>query len=197
MSKASVDTLQKVASEFEGEALADLQEGRQQSIALIDAAKRETMEEVSRILEASVKQSEALKRQVVGAAELEARNAQLKVMEKAVNEAVADAMSSIPRLDRKRYTTSLSRLISEGVEVIGQEAKVSCSSNDGPLVSSVLEEMRGKHPRIAAGETIPGAIGGVILTTVDGSIRFDNTFEARLERLRPTLRKEVADLLSG
>jgi len=40
-------------------------------------------------------------------------------------------------------------------------------------------------------------MGGVVLTTSDGSIRFDNTFEARLERTKPTLRKDVAAILAG
>ena len=197
MSKASVDTLEKVAAEFEGEVLADLQDGRQQSVALVEAAKRETKEEVSKILETSVKQAEALKRQIVGAAELEARNAQLRVLEKAVNDAVADAISGLPRLDARRYEEALSRLISEGVEIIGPKAMVSCSSKDHSRVASVMKETGRRHPGVTAGETNLETTGGVVLTTPDGAIRFDNTIEARLGRLRPTLRKEVADLLSG
>jgi V/A-type H+/Na+-transporting ATPase subunit E len=197
LSKASADTLEKVSGEFEGEALADLQGGREQALALIDAAKRETKEEVSKVLEAGAKQAEALKRQIVGSAELEARNARLRVLEKAVNEAISDSLSGLPKLEKKRYEMALSRLISEGVEVIGREAKVLCSTKDKATVSSVLKETSKRHPGLSEGGASLETSGGVALTSADGSVRFDNTFEARLERLRPTLRKEVADLLSG
>jgi V/A-type H+-transporting ATPase subunit E len=197
LSKASGDTLQKVSNEFEGELLADLQEGREQSLALISAAKKEAKDEVSKILETSVKQAEALKRQITGAAELDARNARLKVLEKAVNEAMADAVSKVSTLVEKRYEDALARLINEGVQVIGPNAVVSCSSRDMKLVSALLKQPRREPGKLtASGEDLKTA-GGVALATPDGSIRFDNTFEARLERLRPTLRKEVADLLSG
>ena len=197
MSKASADTLQKVSGEFEGEVLADLQEGREQSLAIIDTAKREAREEVSKILEASLKQAEALKRQITGAAELEARNAQLRVLEKAVNEAVAEAVSGISKLERKRCEAALGRLISEGVDAIGSNAKVFCAAKDKAAVASVMKEMGRQHPGLSEGGSNLEASGGVVLTTPDGSIRFDNTFEARLERMRPILRKDVADLLSG
>ncbi|MDV3277843.1 MAG: hypothetical protein LYZ69_05180 [Nitrososphaerales archaeon] len=186
-----------MSNEFEGEVLADLQEGREQSLALISAAKREAKEEVSKILETSVKQAEALKRRITGAAELEARNARLKVLEKAVNEAVADAVSKVSRLDEKRYEDALARLIDEGVQAIGPNAVVSCSSKDRNAVSELLRQLSREHVKLTASEEDLKTAGGVALATSDGSIRFDNTFEARLERLRPTLRKEVAGLLSG
>ena len=197
MSKASVDTLEKITAEFEGGALADLQDGRRQSIALVEAAKRETREEATKILETSVKQAESLKRQIVGAAELEARNAQLKVLEKAVNDAVAEAVAGFSKLDARRYEEALGRLISEGVEIMGSKASVSCSSRDQSKVASVMKEIAKRHQGLTSGEANLETVGGVVLTTPDGAIRFDNTFEARLERLRPILRKEVADLLSG
>ena len=36
--------------------------------------------------------------------------------------------------------------------------------------------------------------GGVRAMSPDGSVLYDNTFEARLDRLRPILRREVASL---
>lgn len=35
------------------------------------------------------------------------------------------------------------------------------------------------------------------MTSMDGSVRFDNTFEARLERMRPTLRMEASAILTS
>lgn len=196
MNNAASDTLQKVASEFEGEVLMELQEGRAQSLALIEASKKETMEAVSKIIETSARQAEALKRQIIGTAELEARNAQLKVLEGAVEEVFSTAVSQASKLSAQRYEASLKGLLSEAIDVIGPDAMVSCNSKDAKLVFAAVRGIKGKV-KLTPGDKTLKTIGGVVLTTPNRSVRFDNTFEARLERTRPTLRKEVAALLSG
>lgn len=197
MSNSTADTLQKVASEFEGEVLTEMQGGRDQSLALIQASKKETAEAVSKILETGDKQAEALKRQIIGAAELEARNSQLRVLEKAVEEAFSSAVSQIPKLEGKRYEEALKRLLTEAIDVIGPNALVSTNARDAKEVFSIAKGIKGERARLTPGDKRLDTIGGVVLTTPDKSVRFDNTFEARLERLRPTLRKDVAAVLSG
>lgn len=197
MSNATADTLQKAASEFEGEVLTEMQEGRDQSLALIQASKKETAEDLSKILEASVKQAEALKRQIVGAAELEARNSQLRVLEEAVEEVFSSAMSQISKLEGKRYEAALKQLLTEAVDVIGPNALVSTNPRDARELFSIAKGIKGERTRLTPGDKRLETIGGVVLTTPDKTVRFDNTFEARLERLRPALRREVAAILSG
>lgn len=197
MSSATAATLQKVADEFEGEVLMELQEGREQSLALVEASKKATAEAVSKILETSAKQAEALKRQIIGAAELEARNSQLKVLEEAVEEVFSSAVSRIPKLEDKRYEASLRHLLAEAIDVIGPNALVSTNSKDAKGVFSIAKGIKGERGRLTPGDKRLDTIGGVVLTTPDKTIRFDNTFEARLERLRPTLRKDVAAILNG
>ncbi len=197
MSNSTADTLQKVANEFEGEVLTELQEGRDQSLAVIQKSKAETAETVSKILETSTKQAEALKRQIIGAAELEARNSQLKVMEEAVEEVFSAAVSQISKLEGKRHETALKQLLEEAIDVIGPNALVSTNSEDAKEVFSIAKGIKGERGRLTPGDKRLETIGGVVLTTPDKSIRFDNTFEARLERSRPTLRKDVAAVLSG
>jgi V/A-type H+-transporting ATPase subunit E len=197
LGNATEDTLQKVASEFEGEVLTELQEGREQSFALILASKKETGEAVSKILETSIKQADALSRQIIGAAELEARNSQLKVMEEAVEAVFSEAVSQIPKLEGKRYEAALKHLLKEAIDVIGPNALVSTNSKDAKEIFSIAKGIKGERAKLTPGDKRLETIGGVVLTTPDKTIRFDNTFEARLERLRPTLRKDVAAVLNG
>jgi len=75
MSKAASDTLGKVSGEFEAEVMADLEAGQRDALSRIESARKEATEAVSKILETSVKQAESSKRQIIGAAELAARNA--------------------------------------------------------------------------------------------------------------------------
>ncbi len=196
MSKAAADTLEKVSGEFEGEVLADLESGKAEALAKVASTMRETREAVAKILETGAKQAESVRRQIMGSAELETRNAQLRSLERAVNETFELATKQISGATGPSQERAVSRLIEEGVEVIGPRAKVQCASKDRKAVSSAIKKL-GSKAKIALDDEPIETIGGVVLTTPDGSVRFDNTFEARLERMKPTLRKEIAAILTG
>ncbi len=195
MSKAAADTLDKVSGEFEGEVLADLESGKAEALAKVASAMRETKEAVAKILETGTKQAESVRRQIIGAAELETRNAQLRSLEKAVNETFELATKQISGASGSSQEKAVSRLIEEGIEVIGLRAKIQCSSKDRKAVASAIKKL-GSRAKIALDDGPIETIGGVILTAQDGSVRFDNTFEARLERMKPTLRREIAAVLT-
>jgi len=196
LSKAASDTLQKVSGEFETEALADLEAGRSETLARIEAVRKETTGAVGKILETSEKQAESVKRQIIGAAELDARNAQLRSLEKAVNEAFDLAAKQVSSVSGASQEKALTSLIQEGLEVIGPRARVSCASKDRKAVSAAIKNL-GSKVKLSLDDGEIDTMGGVTLTTPDGTVRFDNTFEARLERMRPTLRKAVAAILTG
>ncbi|HUK80174.1 MAG TPA: V-type ATP synthase subunit E [Nitrososphaerales archaeon] len=196
MSKAASDTLEKVSGEFEAEVLADLETGRSETLAKVEAMRRETAEAVAKILETGEKQAESVKRQIVGAAELDSRNAQLKSLERAINEAFETATKQVSSDSGASQEKALVLLIQEGLDVIGPRATLLCAAKDRRAVSSAIRKL-GSRGKISLGEEEIDTVGGVVLTTPDGSVRFDNTFEARLERMRPTLRKEVAAILTG
>jgi V/A-type H+/Na+-transporting ATPase subunit E len=196
LSKAASDTLEKVSREFETEVLADLEAGRSETLARIEAVRKETTEAVGRILETSEKQAESVKRQIIGAAELDARNAKLRSLEKAVNEAFDLATKQISAVSGASQEKALASLIEEGLEIIGSRVKVSCASKDRKAVAAAIKKL-GIRAKLSLDEGDVDTMGGVILTTPDGTVRFDNTFEARLERMRPTLRKAVAAILTG
>jgi V/A-type H+-transporting ATPase subunit E len=196
LSKAASDTLEKVSGEFEAEVLAGLEAGRSETLAKIEAVRKETAEAVAKILETGEKQAESAKRQIIGAAELDARNAQLRSLERAVNEAFELATRQVSSESGPSQEKALTSLIQEGVDVIGSRAKLKCATKDRRAVSSAIRKF-GSKAKLSLDDEEIDTMGGVVLTTPDGSVRFDNTFEARLERMRPTLRKEVATILTG
>jgi len=196
LSKAASDTLEKVSGEFEAEVLADLEAGRSETLAKVEAVRKETAEAVAKILETGEKQAESAKRQIIGAAELDSRNAQLKSLERAVNEAFDMATKQISSESGASQEKALALLIQEGLDVIGPRATLLCAAKDRRVVSSAIRKIGGKA-KLSLGDEEIDTMGGVVLATPDGSVRFDNTFEARLERMRPTLRKDVAAILTG
>ncbi len=189
-------TLEKVSTEFEAEVLADLQEGRADASTLVKSAMKEAADSAAKALESGERQAESLKRQITGAAELDARNAQLKALEAKVNEVFSEAMKEAVAVPHARHVKSLAGLIMEGVGVIGEKASVSCNSKDRKAVAEAIGKLGRKLKLTLDADPIDCA-GGVVLASPDGSVRFDNTLESRLERLKPDLRKEVAGLLAG
>ena len=195
MSKAASDTLEKVSGEFEAEVLAELENGRKETLAKVESVRKDAAESVAKIIESSLKQAESVKRQILGAAELEARNAMLRSLEKAVNEAIERATKEISDSGGDEYEQALERLIQEGLDVMGPNANVRCASKDRKAVASAIKKL--SKAKITMEDEPVETIGGVVMTTPDGSVRFDNTLEARLDRMRPTLRMEDAALLTG
>jgi V/A-type H+-transporting ATPase subunit E len=196
VSKAVSDTLAKVSGEFESEVMADLEGWRAEALAKIESFRKEAAGIVSKILETGERQAESVGRQIIGAAELEARNAQLKSLESAVNKAFDSAAKKISDSAGASYEKAMGRLIQEGLDILGPRASLQCSARDRKAVSSALKKLDGKA-KVSFDENPIETIGGVVLATPDGSIRFDNTFEARLERMKPTLRKDIANILMG
>ena len=189
--------MEKVSTEFETEVMADLQSGLSDALSRVEAVRRQTSEAVAKTLENGERQAESVKRQIVGAAELEARNAELKSLEKAINEVFDSAVKEVSGLSGEAQEKALTRLIEEGLEVIGPRAVVQCSAREKKAAASVIRGIGGGKARLTLDDKSIDTIGGVVLASEDGSVRFDNTFEARLERMRPALRKEVAGILTG
>ncbi|HEU17467.1 MAG TPA: hypothetical protein ENO06_01905, partial [Methanolinea sp.] len=94
------------------------------------------------------------------------------------------------------YPEILKYLIQDGIEKIGAgDLTISANSRDIPVLESILAKDSETNVRMS-GEPIP-TCGGVLLKTGSGTRRVDNTFEARLERMRRDLIFEVAGILSG
>jgi len=193
MSESTKYTLDKVTSEVLGEISIELESGKASAAEQVQAMLKETKGEVAKVLETGDRQAESIKRQIIGSAELEARNRLLRTVEEATSLVFQDALAKISQRGSAQYEKALTKLIEEGLEVIGKGATVACNSGDKRTVSSIVGQLNQKgHADLKVDEKSVEAVGGVIVSSRDGTVRFDNTFEARLERLKPQLRREVA-----
>jgi V/A-type H+-transporting ATPase subunit E len=189
-------TLDKVSSEALAEIAKELDSGKREALEQLQILMRETKDEVTKILDGSERQAESLKRQMLGSAELEARNVMLRTLDDTVHQIFKEALKKITE-ESLQYEKSLTKLIAEGVEVIGKDAIIACNNNDKKLVSSIIKDLNAKnHSDLTLDENGVETIGGVILYSKGRIIRFDNTFEARLGRLKPQLRRDVITILT-
>ena len=194
-------TINKVLSQKETELISQIDSAYEESLRNLEASRDRLEAERTRIIESAKKQAENLKRQIVGSSRLAARNQELLMIENAVNNAFEEARKKLAASGGKdSYRTLMASLIEESVSSVGSdEVVVECNRNDAELVSKILADLQKKNPRIKAkiSDQHIEVIGGIRVKSADGSMTFDNTIDSRIERLKPLIRKNIAQILRG
>jgi V/A-type H+-transporting ATPase subunit E len=79
--------------------------------------------------------------------------------------------------------------LEESTQILGtSEITVFTNAKDKDVVQSALSQFSGAE---LSSDTID-CLGGIITKTKDGTMKFDNTIDAKIERLKPLIRKEIA-----
>ncbi|MEE8180683.1 MAG: V-type ATP synthase subunit E family protein, partial [Nitrosopumilaceae archaeon] len=122
--------------------------------------------------------------------DLESRNKQLKMMDDSVQNVFDKAIEKIKTIKRDdKYSKLINTLLEEATETLGtKDVTVYTNSADKKIVNSLLSKFPGKK---LASETIE-CLGGIEIKSKDGSMSFNNTIDARLDRMKPLIRKEIA-----
>ena len=194
-------TINKVLSQKETELISQIDSAYQKSLSNLEASRDRLEAERTRIIESAKKQAENLKRQIVGSSRLAARNQELLMIENAVNNAFEEARKKLAASGGKdSYRTLMASLVEESISSVGSdEVVVECNRNDAELVSKILADLQKKNPRIKAkvSDQHIEAIGGIRVKSADGTMTYDNTIDSRIERLKPLIRKNIAQILRG
>lgn len=175
-------TRKRIGSELDG-ALAE-------SSKTLDGARAGLEAEYDKIISDGRKEADKIQKQVVGSSDLEARNKQLLLVEEAVDRAFGEALGRISDMDRDdAYAELVESLVREATDTLGStEVVVYTSGKDRDVVGSVLNGFSGSQ---LADDTIE-CLGGVRIVSTDGTMTFDNTLDARISRLKPLIRKQIA-----
>jgi len=146
--------------------------------------------EFDKIISDGNKEADKIEKQIIGSADLEARNKQLMTLEEGVNKVFSKALDEITNTARSGdYSNLIKSLLNESTKILGTtEVIVSTNTKDKDLVQSTLSQFPGSE---LSSELID-CLGGVIIKSKDGTTSFDNTLDARIERLKPLIRKEIA-----
>jgi len=186
------DTVDKILAESEKDMLSSLAEGHDAAAARIGGSEPALGEEYCRILDEGRKEADKVSRQIVGSADLKARNAQLLLVEESISAAFGRAVERIRSADRGTadYARLVALLVRESTDALGTtDVVVSTSAPDAPAVKAVLEGIPGAE---LSGEAIE-CIGGVRVSSKDGAMSYDNTLDSRIEHMKPLIRKEIAE----
>ena len=150
----------------------------------------ELEKEYERILSEGQKEAEKIEKQIVGSSDLEVRNKALLLVEEHTSMVFEKAKEQIKNTKRdSNYSNLISTLLTEATEALGtSEITVFTNSTDKDIVQSAISKISGAE---LSSEEID-CMGGIKITSKDGTMTFDNTIDARFERMKPLIRKNIA-----
>jgi V/A-type H+-transporting ATPase subunit E len=192
-------TIDKVLSQKESALITEIDSALKNSLKNLESSKSNLQAEYDNIIEASNKQAENLKRQIIGSSTLSARNKELVIIESAIDEIFNKAREKLAKSNNeKNYEKLLNNLIADSAGKLGSEIIIQCNKTDLKLVKKIASDIStDKKMKIAVSDEVIDIIGGIKATSLDGTMTLDNTLDSSIESLKPLIRKEIVQLLRG
>jgi V/A-type H+-transporting ATPase subunit E len=183
-------TIDKILKNTENDILTNIKSGLDDAQQNLDSSVPKLESEYDKIISDGKKEADKIEKQITGSADIEARNKQLMALEEGVDKVFSAALDQIANADRSGdYSNLIKTLIEEATQILGtSEVSVSTNAKDKDVVQSTLSQFSGAE---LSSDTID-CLGGIKVKSKDGTMTFDNTIDARIERLKPLIRKEIA-----
>lgn len=178
--------LERNSSEFSHSlknSLTDAQKTLSDSLPMLE-------EEYEKIISDGKKEADKIEKQIVGSADLQARNKSLLIVQESADKVLEKAKEKISNMDRNsEYSTLITKLLTEATSALDtSDVIVFTNSKDKDVVQSAVSNISGAE----LSNDLIDCMGGVKVTSKDGSMSFDNTIDARIELLKPLIRKDIA-----
>tara|TARA_Y100000590_G_scaffold163398_1_gene187331 strand:- start:936 stop:1535 length:600 start_codon:yes stop_codon:yes gene_type:complete len=147
-------------------------------------------DEYEAIISDGKKEADKIEKQIIGSADLEARNKSLLLIQESTEKVLEKAKEKVASMDRNsEYSNLIIKLLNEATAALNTtDVIVYTNSKDKDVVQSALSKISGAE---LSSDQID-CMGGVKVTSKDGSMSFDNTIDARIELLKPLIRKDIA-----
>ena len=183
-------TIDKILINTEKNIISNIKLALDDSQQNLDAAIPKLESEYNKIISDAKKEADKIGKQITGSSDIEARNKQLLALEEAVDRVFSTALDQIANTDRSDdYSNLIKTLIKEVIQILGtSEISISTNAKDKDVVQQALSQFSGAE----LSSTTINCLGGIKVKSKDGTMTFDNTLDARIERLKPLIRKEIA-----
>ena len=183
-------TIDKILTQTEKSILSNIQSALSESQKTLDNAIPKLEQEYEKVISDGKKEADKIEKQIIGSSDLEARNKQLLALEEAIDKVFTKAIDQISNMARSGdYSNLIKTLLDESTEILGTtKVIIYTNSKDKNVVHDVLSKYPGAE---ISPETI-NCLGGITVKSKDGAMKFDNTLDARIQRMKPLIRKEIA-----
>ena len=178
--------LERNSSEFSQSlknSLTDAQKTLSDSLPMLE-------EEYEKIISDGKKEADKIEKQIIGSADLQSRNKTLLIVQESTDKVLEKAKEKISNMDRNsEYSSLITKLLTEATAALDtNDVIVFTNSKDKDVVQSAVSNISGAE----LSNDLIDCMGGVKVTSKDGSMSFDNTIDARIELLKPLIRKDIA-----
>lgn len=182
--------IDKIIQKTEKEIISDLENSGSDAKQTLDNTLPKLEEEFDKIISDGKKESDKIEKQIVGSSDIDVRNKQLLLLEEAVDKVFSKVLDQITNADRNdTYSNLIKSLLEESTKILGtSEIIIKTNSKDKSVVENILSQFPGAE---LSSDTID-CLGGITVKSKDDAMTFDNTIDARIERLKPLIRKEIA-----
>jgi V/A-type H+-transporting ATPase subunit E len=162
-------------------------------------AKTEAEQSRDRLLAETKEKAESEQKKKESLTALEIKNKGLQVKEEYINAVFDKAHTRLKQfVDSESYPDYLLEFIEEAVKKIeSDKLVVYVNSKDREwLANGKIDEISEKlNVNLTLANETESCLGGCIVKTPDGNLLHDNTFEKRLQSLKPSLRLDIAKIL--
>lgn len=183
-------TVDKIIHQTEAENLSSLKNSLKESLEILSKSEVSLQQEYDRIIEEGKKEAQKIEKQIIGSSDLESRNKQILLVENSVQQVFEKAIEKIKATKRDdKYSKLMVTLLEESMNALGTtDVIVYTNSKDKEIVKPLLSKFSGAE---FSNDTI-NCIGGVEVKSKDGTMSFNNTIDARVDRMKPLIRKDIA-----
>ena len=183
-------TIDKILIQTEKDVLSNIHSALSESNKTLDDSIPKLEREYDKIISDGKKEADKIEKQLIGSSDLEARNNKLLILEKAVDDVFTKAIEQISNTNRNDdYSKLITTLLDESTKILGTtKVVIYTNSKDKNVVQSLLS----KYPGAELSPESITCLGGITVKSKDGAMKFDNTLDARIQRMKPLIRKEIA-----
>jgi V/A-type H+-transporting ATPase subunit E len=213
MSDEGVDRIiSHIEAETEKEASEILLKAQAEADKIKKAAQEKTEREAERILSNGKRVASLEGQRIIAETKIDVRRKRMDAQEEAIAKSFEEAREVLEELAEKGkwdnfvYKDILFNLIVSAAEVVaGNKLELVFNQRDRKTfnktrlkeVSELVKKRTGKDISLAVTEEAMQFLGGVIVRDREKSMEVDNTLETKMDRLKETIRVDVARILFG
>ena len=193
---------EEIIREAERRAERRLKRARREADKITAQARAEAEALAQKTLDAAKERADQIAQAILATVPQEAQRERLQAIEAQLSKLFDEALSRARDKASYDYPATLLALAAQAIEAIGaDEVVIEVSEEDRPLLDEAwlgrLGERLGRQVKVSI-QAVQGMDAGLIVRSADGRRLYDNTFGARLRRLRPAIRQTLArQLYSG
>ncbi len=166
-----------------------------ESLELLRDELKKVEEEERRMIERAEEDGKRAYRHHTTQAELESRGMFLEAFEGTLDKLIEETIKGLDKVDKTRYSRALRAFLLDAIDSIGsKEVEIKPSKKDASLIKKICEEIeKEKKLKLKVSKERLKSEHGFVALSKDGKVAVDYTPEALKERLKPLIRRRVAE----